>query len=387
MTSEANARRVPMFATVLAAVAVIGGAAGAYYWRSASNVRSSRDARSRLPVIAALPEFVLDDERGQSSGLVDLHGKVWIADFIFTRCAGTCPLITHRMSELSKESAATPSLRDVKFVSFSVDPDFDRPEVLREYGRANGADPSRWTFLTGTRDSVRGLVVNGFKLPVEDQNDTAMPILHSEKFAVVDRLGRVRGVYDGLTDDGLKDLRSAATELLSEPKPTDVVVPPDAADPKWIAKRQTEQTAAKDAIAAPHDFAFTDRIGSSGITFRHVNSMDVGKFYTANHYDHGTALAVADVDGDGLLDLYFANQVGKNRLYRNLGGGRFEDITEAAGVAVGDRASVGAAFADIDNDGDPDLFVTSVRAGNLLFRNDGHGHFTDITAESGVAGN
>ena len=73
MTSEANARRVPMFATVLAAVAVIGGAAGAYYWRSASNVRSSRDARSRLPVIAALPEFVLDDERGQSSGLVDLH--------------------------------------------------------------------------------------------------------------------------------------------------------------------------------------------------------------------------------------------------------------------------------------------------------------------------
>ena len=95
---------------------------------------------------------------------------------------------------------------------------------------------------------------------------------------------------------------------------------------------------------------------------------------------------MADVDGDGVLDIYFANQVGKNQLYRNLGGGRFEDVTDRAGVGLGDRACVGAAFADIDNDGDPDLFVTSVRQGNVLFRNDGHGTFTNITAQAGVAG-
>jgi cytochrome oxidase Cu insertion factor (SCO1/SenC/PrrC family) len=334
-----------------------------------------------------LPEFVLENERGESSGITELHGTVWVADFIFTRCAATCPLITRRMSELAKQSAATPAFRDVKFVSFSVDPDFDRPEVLRAYGRATDADPTRWTFLTGTRDAVRGLVRDGFRLPIEDQDDKAMPILHSQDFVVVDRLGQVRGLYDALTDQGLAGLRRALTSIVAEPKPTDVVVPPDAADPKWIAQRRAEQTAASAAIAAPHDFQFTDRIGSSGITFRNVNSMDVGKFYTANHYDHGTALAVADVDGDGLLDLYFVNQAGRNTLYRNLGGGRFEDITDAAGVGVGDRASVGAAFADIDNDGAPDLFVTSVRDGNILFRNDGHGHFTNITAEAGVAGN
>ncbi|HUK34527.1 MAG TPA: FG-GAP-like repeat-containing protein [Vicinamibacterales bacterium] len=365
----------------------IGAGAALYFFRGASIGHVSSSAQSKLPVIATLPEFVLVNERGESTGLTELHGTVWIADFIFTRCGGTCPMITHRMSEFAKESATTPALKDVKFVSFSVDPDFDRPDVLREYGRANEADPARWTFLTGTSDVVHGLIRNGFKLPVDNQDDKAMPILHSEKFVVVDRLGRVRGAYEALTAEGLGDLRRDLTAILAEPKPTDVVVPADAADPKWIAQRRSEQTAARDSIAADHDFQFTDRIGSSGIAFRDVNSMDVGKFYTANHYDHGTALAVADVDGDGLLDLYFVNQAGKNRLYRNLGGGRFEDITDAAGVGVGNRASVGAAFADIDNDGYPDLFVTSVREGNILFRNDGHGHFSNITSQAGVAGN
>jgi cytochrome oxidase Cu insertion factor (SCO1/SenC/PrrC family) len=338
-------------------------------------------------ILATLPEFTLEDERGESVDLTDLHGTVWVADFIFTRCAGTCPMITRRMADLAKDTASSPSLRDVKLVSFSVDPDFDRPDVLAEYGRANGADRSRWTFVTGTRETVRGLVRDGFKLPVGDQDDHAMPIFHSQNFMLVDRSGRVRGAYDALTEEGRRDLRAMLATVIAEPPPTDVYVPPDAADPKWIAERRKTQADADRSIAAPHHFQFTDRVGSSGITFKHGSSVDLGKYYRATHYDHGTAVAVADVDGDGLLDLYFVNQVGKNRLYRNLGGGRFEDITDRAGVGVGDRASVGAAFADIDNDGAPDLFVTSVREGNILFHNDGHGKFTNITAQAGVAGN
>jgi cytochrome oxidase Cu insertion factor (SCO1/SenC/PrrC family) len=336
-------------------------------------------------VLATLPEFVLENERGESTGLSDLHGTVWVADFIFTRCAGTCPLITHQMAELGKELLSTASLKEVKLVSFSVDPDFDRPEVLRDYGRVNGADPARWMFLTGTGDAVRGIVRDGFKLPVGDQADPKMPIVHSQSFMVVDRAGRIRGAYDALTEEGRKDLHSMLAAVAKEPA-NDVYVPVDAADPKWIAERRTAQMAAEKSIAAPHGFKFTDRIGSTGITFLDVNSVDIGKYYRAAHYDHGTAVAVADVDGDGLLDLYFVNQVGKNSLYRNLGGGRFEDITDRAGVAVGDRACVGASFADIDNDGDADLFVTSVREGNILFQNDGHGKFTNITKEAGVAG-
>jgi cytochrome oxidase Cu insertion factor (SCO1/SenC/PrrC family) len=337
-------------------------------------------------VLATLPEFVLENDRGESIGLSDLRGNVWVADFIFTRCAGTCPVMTRRMVELEKDLDSSASLRDVKLVSFSVDPDFDRPDVLRDYGRTNGADPARWMFLTGTSEAVRGLVRDGFKLPVAEQPDPNIPIVHSQNFMVVDRVGRIRGAFDVLTEEGRKDLHATLATVVAEPSTTDVYVPADAGDPKWIAERRTAQAAAEKSIAAPHNFTFTDRIGSTGITFVDVNSVDIGKFYRATHYDHGTAVAAADVDGDGRLDLYFANQAGKNSLYRNLGGGRFEDITARAGVAVGDRASVGAAFADIDNDGDPDLFVTTVREGNILFRNDGGGKFTNITAQAGVEG-
>ena len=170
------------------------------------------------------------------------------------------------------------------------------------------------------------------------------------------------------------------------PASTNVYVPSDVARPDWIAGRRSAQLASAASISAPHDFQFTDRVDASGITFRLINSMDLGKYYRATHYDHGTAVAVADVDGDGALDLYFVNQAGPNALYHNLGGGRFEDITARARVAVGDRACVGASFADIDNDGDEDLFVTCVRQGNLLFLNDGHGIFIDATANAGVAG-
>jgi len=90
---------------------------------------------------------------------------------------------------------------------------------------------------------------------------------------------------------------------------------------------------------------------------------------------------VADVDGDGLYDIYFVNQVGGNELWKNLGNGKFKNITDDAGVGVGlkDRISVGAAFADVNNSGHEDLFVTTVKEGNVLFQNDGHGHFKDIT--------
>ena len=133
-----------------------------------------------------------------------------------------------------------------------------------------------------------------------------------------------------------------------------------------------------------HDFQFTDRYSESGITFEHHVVDDAGKNWKPAHYDHGSAVAVADVDGDGLLDIYFVNQLGGNQLWRNLGNGKFENITASAGVGLDDKVCVGASFADIDNDGLPDLFVTTVKMGNVLFKNLGHGKFKDITQESGL---
>ena len=162
------------------------------------------------------------------------------------------------------------------------------------------------------------------------------------------------------------------------------VVPPDLGDTAWMTERAEAQRANIAKTDVFHAFTFTDRVVESGITFRHRIVEDAGKAYKPAHYDHGNGLAVADVDGDGLLDLYFVNQVGGNELWRNRGGGRFEDVTAAAGVAVPGKVSVSASFADVDNDGDRDLFVTTVREGNHLFLNDGHGRFRDVTEAAGL---
>jgi len=151
-----------------------------------------------------------------------------------------------------------------------------------------------------------------------------------------------------------------------------------------LAGRRDAQIAAAASLRAFHDFRFTDALQSTGITFVHHIVEDAGKHYKAVHYDHGTGIAVADIDGDGLYDIYFVNQVGGNELWKNLGGGKFRNVTAEAGVGVAGRISVAASFADIDNDGDEDLFVTTVRGGNVLFENDGRGHFKDISKDAGV---
>jgi hypothetical protein len=151
-----------------------------------------------------------------------------------------------------------------------------------------------------------------------------------------------------------------------------------------LPARKKAQMATANQFKVFYQFQFADKVKESGITFVHHIVNDAGKTYKQVHYDHGNGIAVADVDGDGLYDIYFLNQVGGNELWKNLGGGKFKNITNEAGVGLPDRISVAASFADIDNDGDQDLFVTTVRGGNVLFENDGHGHFKDISKQAGV---
>jgi len=151
-----------------------------------------------------------------------------------------------------------------------------------------------------------------------------------------------------------------------------------------VAARKQAQLETMEQFDVFMFFRFIDRLSESGISFRHRIVDDAGKHYKMVHYDHGNGLAVADVDSDGLPDIYFLTQVGSNQLWRNLGKGRFEDITAISGVGVADRISVAGSFADIDNDGDPDLFVSTVKMGNLLFENDGKGKFRDISKSAGV---
>ncbi len=142
---------------------------------------------------------------------------------------------------------------------------------------------------------------------------------------------------------------------------------------------------ASTAAAAPA--AFEERGVEAGIKFRmNFIPKEQGENFKINVYDHGCGVAVGDFDGDGRDDVYFVNQIGGNALYRNDGDGTFTDVTKQAGadLALADRVCVAAVWADYDNDGREDLFVTSTRGGCALFHNEGGGKFTDVTKKAGV---
>ncbi len=134
---------------------------------------------------------------------------------------------------------------------------------------------------------------------------------------------------------------------------------------------------------------FEDIQPQSGIDFKQSIADGSGDYPFGVHFAHGSGVAAADIDQDGLIDLYFVNQMGSNRMYKNLGNGAFRDATAESGTGTSGMTytsgvGVGAAFADYDNDGDEDLFVLRTARGTMLFENDGHGVFTDVARERGV---
>jgi cytochrome oxidase Cu insertion factor (SCO1/SenC/PrrC family) len=344
-------------------------------------VETSKNSSHSRPVLGTVPEFTLTDQSGAAAGTRQLAGNVWIVNFMFTRCTATCPAQTREMAGLQQNLAKHSLGKSVRFVSISVDPEHDTPEVLSDYAKEYGADTKTWSFLTGPRAEILKLSQKGFFLPVTESSAGAnAPITHSSKFVLVDPYRRIRGFYEAIATKERGELLRDLDQILAERKGH----PPTVLNPSWMEARQKAQLATVDQFKVFHDFRFTDRREESGITFHNKIADDAGRNYKPAHYDHGNGVVIADVDTDGLLDIYFVTQAGPNELWRNLGGGRFENITESAGVAVADRIGVTASFADIDNDADADLFVTTVRGGNLLFLNDGTGRFADVSEESGL---
>ena len=327
------------------------------------------------PVLYALPEFSLTDQLSQPFGTHQLLGKAWIANFIFTRGSSAASQ-TAGLADLQREVKRRPGWGDIRLITFTLDPEHDTPEVLHKYAAEAGAEEKRWRFLTGSREQLWQLSEQGFQLSVGGDAGDPDTITHSRKLVLVDPQGHVRGFYDGESEEQREALKRDVLTTLQERFLWQHF--------PWLERRQQGQLDTADQMNVVHDFSFTDRVKESGITFRNRIVDDAGRSFTLAHYDHGNGIAIADVDGDGRYDIYFVTQVGGNELWRNLGGGRFENITGRARVAVRERIGVTASFADIDNDGDPDLYVTTVRGGNVLFENDGTGVFTDISGASGV---
>jgi protein SCO1 len=158
-----------------------------------------------LPVLSQVEPFALTREDGQPLTREALAGQVWVANFIFTNCAGPCPRMSTAMKRIQ---TAVEKYPEVRLVSFTVDPERDTPEVLAAYGKRYGAEPGRWYFATGDRETLHRLMRYSFLL-----GDVDGSLEHSTRFVLVDRQGRVRGYYSILEDDGPSRLVAAVGEL------------------------------------------------------------------------------------------------------------------------------------------------------------------------------
>ena len=167
-----------------------------------------------LPTYASLPEFELVDQDGQALHRADLLGRPWVVDFIFTSCAGACVPMTSKLTDLQKEDLG------VSYLSISIDPERDSPAALAGYREKWKGDARSWTLAVGSREAVLGLANEAFKLPAGQQASTpeGLPeLFHSQRFALVDREGRVRGYYDSTDEVALAQLRQDIARLPGGP--------------------------------------------------------------------------------------------------------------------------------------------------------------------------
>jgi len=163
-----------------------------------------------LPVIGEIADFHLLNSDGKTVSLKDLKGKVWVADFIFTTCAGICPTMTASMAQVHRSYAL---VDEVRLVSISVNPENDTPEVLKAYAKKFKANTGRWLFLTGPLADIQKLAAGSFKLGKIDE-----PVFHSSYFTLVDREGRIRGYYDGTDRHKVAQLFKDIAVVLREKK-------------------------------------------------------------------------------------------------------------------------------------------------------------------------
>lgn len=166
------------------------------------------------PTFGELPDFTLtavsSDGAPRRLSRADLLGRVWVADFVFTHCAGPCPALSTNMGALQKK--LPPS---VGLLTLTVDPERDDAKVLSAYASKFAADANRWLFVTGAKDALMPLLIKGFKLPaVEDPSaPSGQRVTHSTRFVLVDAKGRLRGYYDGADEASLGELVAAAKRL------------------------------------------------------------------------------------------------------------------------------------------------------------------------------
>jgi protein SCO1 len=168
-----------------------------------------------------LENISLVNQLGDTVSLDDISGSIIIADFIFTRCPSICPTLTKNMKELQdamkmKDSRRRIDSSYVRFISFTVDPQRDTPEVLKHYADKYAVNHDTWWFLTGDKKKIYDYALNELKLGLQDGNGVDSNFIHTDKFVLIDKYRIVRGYYDGTDSTSMSKLAEDLTLLMLE---------------------------------------------------------------------------------------------------------------------------------------------------------------------------
>jgi protein SCO1/2 len=185
------------------------GSYGGWKWYQVQQYEASRDLGGVTFDGPPLEEFELTERSGEPFRSADMKGKVWVTTFFFASCPGQCPRLNANVKRLHD----LPELEDVTWVSITVDPDNDTLPVLRDYADRYQADPKRWLFCRGEFDYIKQVGEQIMKLEVSWRG-------HKDYAIVIDRTGKVRGMFDATSMTQSEKLRQLLVKCLEEPAPT-----------------------------------------------------------------------------------------------------------------------------------------------------------------------
>ncbi len=173
--------------------------------------------KAKLPVLNYVQNFSFTDQNGKQLTQKNVEGKVYVAEYFFTTCKGICPKMNANMKTVYDKFK---NESDFAIISHTCMPETDSVSLMKAYSQKMGADSSNWHFVTGSKDSLYKMARESYLLDNEKNNSMNIKdqFIHTQFFALVDKEGRVRGVYDGLKNDELEKLARDIKDLLKERK-------------------------------------------------------------------------------------------------------------------------------------------------------------------------
>lgn len=167
-------------------------------------------------VYHTITSFEFTNQENKKVSDKDVQGKIYVADFFFTRCGSICPKMTSQLTRVQEAFKDEPG---INILSFTIDPEHDSVEVLKNYATQYNATPGKWHFLTGNKHAIYHLGEKGFKIPVGEEGEAVTPdYFHSSRLMLVDKKGRIRGYYNGVSRDDVDKLILEIKVLLQEYK-------------------------------------------------------------------------------------------------------------------------------------------------------------------------